>query len=160
MNTRFKSSLTNLCLELPQAADDTVAIYFAHLEAPGDLSAMVGAEMPNLARILTVVVDTTRLPLAENDLAAVVRLASHGVRVVLAGPPARGLPPMVALHDPDFHRAAVAAIYALSPRQSALLVSPDATAAGGLTRRALAWRASWTHPDDGDIGASAPPPAP
>ena len=156
METLTQPLTFDLLANVPGAARDPIQVRLAQAESPGDLAAIIRLEWQAFARAHVVVVDAGSLSLADGDAAALSRLASIGVRVVVAGGRPAGFPPMLVLHEADFARAAVASLYALEPWQTAVLVSPeppDSPGLGAVVAHALRWRAAWQDPEDGDFAS-------
>lgn len=153
--TTTQPVMWDLTRGVPGADEDPIGVRLAQAEYPGDLAAMIEEDWDAFAGARTVVVDAERLGLGDADVAALTRLATVGVRVVItaARRPAT-FPPLLVLYEPTFARAAAAAIYALDPGRRVLLVSPDPYDSPDLRRlvaHALAWRAAWQEPEAGDF---------
>ena len=145
----------DLLEQVVEAVDDPVVVRLARVLGPGGLAATLLANWPEVSRAKVLVVDAGRVSLGSEDVAALSRAAARGVRVVVAGAGGPlGFAPMLVLHEPDFHRAAVASIYALGSGQTAILLSPEppgSPSLRGLVRHAMRWRASWREVEGGEF---------
>ena len=155
MQTMTQPVTWDLTRGVPGADEDPIGVRLARAEYPGDLAAMIEEDWDVFANARAVVVDAERLALGDADVAGLTRLATVGVRVVIAAArrPAP-FPPLTVPHEPAFGRAAAAAISALDPGRRALLVSPEPHDSPDLRRlvsHALAWRAAWEEPEAGDF---------
>ncbi|HEX8524367.1 MAG TPA: hypothetical protein VF669_19080 [Tepidisphaeraceae bacterium] len=148
--------LVDVLAQVPEAVEDRVEVRHVRAAEPGELAALIAGGWQQVSRARTVVVDAARIPLDRADVVALSRLATVGVRVVIArSTGGLGFAPLLVLHERDFARAAVASIYALGEGQTALLVTPDTdvSALRGLARHALRWRASWQEVEAGSFSS-------
>ncbi len=146
MLTSQVSALFNPLAGLPEAQGDTIDVRIGSVPMPGDLAALFQHEQAGIHSARVVIIDAGSLSIGETEVAAIMRVVSMGVRVVLSSPhPIRGFPPLTVLHERDFNRAVVASLYGLPPHSKAVLISPlpeDSPVLKGLIRLALRWRSS------------------
>ncbi|MCX5662408.1 MAG: hypothetical protein NTW19_22235 [Planctomycetota bacterium] len=157
MPQALDASMTSLLDALPEAAGDNIEVLHLQARGPGEAAEGISHAWDSLSLARVVIVDAARISLSRADAQALSRLATHGVRVVLASStPLQGIAPLIALYEPCFARAVVASIYALPHEQAAVVISPEpheSPALRGLALHALRWRASWQDAEEGDLSS-------
>lgn len=157
MSQTLDASMISLLENLPEAAGDPIEVLHFQATGPGELAEGITHAWASFRKARVVIIDARALALNRADAQALARLATYGVRIVIAADePVQGIPPLMAQYEPSFCRAVVASIYALPPQKAAVVISPaapESPALRGLALHALRWRASWQEPEEGDLSS-------